>query len=183
MAPSLSELLERFRPAGAPGAPGRGRGEEPEDLRARELADVLAILERFDTEAAAIVAGAEREAADRVAEAARRAGVIRAELPDLLAQAAAGGGADDRDGSAPADGGTVAGIEAEAERTMEGLRRAAADDLPGMAAAVAAHVLDTVLDTGRGTALDTGDDPDPGEGTDGPDTGPDDDPERHRSRP
>lgn len=62
MGVQLSELLERIRPAGAPGAPSEGDRQRRRDDRAKELATIAAILADFELEADDVVAAARAEA-------------------------------------------------------------------------------------------------------------------------
>jgi F0F1-type ATP synthase membrane subunit b/b' len=85
--PQLRDFLDRFRPAGAPGAAARARG--PVD-RARELAaevvPVLTLLDDTRAECEQIVARARRDAAAIMAEARAEAAAISAD-GDQRAQA------------------------------------------------------------------------------------------------
>ncbi len=89
MAPRLSELLERIRPAGTPGAPTEGELQRRDARRAEETASVIEIVAGFEAEAEAAVAEA-RGIADRLLDDAhRRARMITGRLPDHLAVAEA----------------------------------------------------------------------------------------------
>ena len=85
----LSELLERVRPAGAPGAPTEGDLQRRDAAEAEELADLAAVLRAFDDEADGVVAAARTEAARIRSDAEQRASRIRVELPDRIAAAQA----------------------------------------------------------------------------------------------
>ena len=87
----LRDFLDRFRPAGAPGAASRAAvpADRSRELEA-ELLPVLALLGDTHTECAGIVAqardeagqivaAARAEAADSLAEAVRHAGAVRAQ--------------------------------------------------------------------------------------------------------
>ncbi len=95
----LSELLERIRPAGAPGAPSEGEQQRQEFDRLQEDADITEVLAGFEREATAIIAAANEQAKKLVGDAERRARQIRSELPAQLAtvQAAAAHANDERD--------------------------------------------------------------------------------------
>jgi hypothetical protein len=85
----LSELLERIRPAGTPGAPTEGELQRRDDRRAAEIKNITAILTSFETEADTIIATAQNEA-----ERVRSRGHIRAHetsaaVPDRMAVAEA----------------------------------------------------------------------------------------------
>ncbi len=88
MARRLSELLERIRPAGTPGAPADASSQR-EQAALDEIADVVALLADFETEADAVIADAHRQAATLRSDAARAAQRIRAEIPDRVAVAQA----------------------------------------------------------------------------------------------
>ena len=89
MAPRLSELLERIRPAGAPGAPTEGELQHRLDRRADEIATLTTVLASFEAEADAVVARARAEADRLRSEAQRRVHEIAASLPDRVAVAEA----------------------------------------------------------------------------------------------
>ena len=85
----LSELLERIRPAGAPGAPADARPQR-ERAALDEIAEIAALLVDFEAEADAVVAEAHEHAATIRAGAKRTAQEIRAGTPDRVAAARAG---------------------------------------------------------------------------------------------
>jgi len=152
VAPSLSELLERIRPAGAPGAPAKGGPGGRDEGRDRELADLVAVLAAFDEEAAAVVAEARRRADERRAEAALEAGAIRAGLADRLARAAV-----EPVDLGTGDGPSVAGIGLSARRQIERLRRSADAETPRLVREIVTHILETAFGedvdhAGRGPA-------------------------------
>jgi vacuolar-type H+-ATPase subunit H len=82
----LSELLERIRPAGTPGAAAEGapRDRQLTADEVAELAGALAVLER---EADQMLAAARVQAAKIIAEGERTARAVGADLPDRLAVA------------------------------------------------------------------------------------------------
>jgi hypothetical protein len=83
----LVDLLDRIRPAGAPGAlveEGTLRSEQAVEL---EVAELRRRLLEIDAEAAELVDAARRDAAEIVAEGARVARQRRAELADRVAVA------------------------------------------------------------------------------------------------
>jgi F0F1-type ATP synthase membrane subunit b/b' len=86
----LSDLLERIRPVGAPGAPTEGESRR-EQAETDELAELARVLASLDAEADAIVADARRRAEEVGDDGARRAAQLRAELADRVAVAGAGG--------------------------------------------------------------------------------------------
>lgn len=86
---TLSELLDRIRPTGAPGAPSEGEGQRDRDHREAELSSITALLVEFEAEADAVIAAARTEG-DRARSRGRtRAAEIRAAQPGRVAQAQA----------------------------------------------------------------------------------------------
>ncbi|HUY45429.1 MAG TPA: hypothetical protein VMV92_06845 [Streptosporangiaceae bacterium] len=86
--PQLRDFLDRFRPAGAPGAAARAAVpvDRSSELEA-ELAPVLALLDGVDAECARIVAQARREA-ERITGAAREEAAAQLGDADRRARAA-----------------------------------------------------------------------------------------------
>lgn len=117
MASRLSELLDRIRPAGTPGAPSDVISQRRQ-ATAGEIAELSMALSRFDDEADGIIADARVQADRARADAERRVEEIRADLPDRIAVAESSGlrsaddGIDDE----------VARVSAESEREIERLR-------------------------------------------------------------
>ena len=131
----LSELLDRIRPAGAPGTPAAAVPQR--DVVAREeTARVVDVLAEFEAEVDALLACARVEADAIAAEADRTARQIRNELPDRVAVARADV-ADDAE-RAHADAIARVGDDAEAEAATI---RAAAD-----AGAIAQRVIAVIWD-------------------------------------
>lgn len=85
----LSELLERIRPAGTPGAPTEGELERRDDRRAAEILTITAILTSFETEADAIIATARAEADQVRSRGHSRAHETATAMPDRMAVAEA----------------------------------------------------------------------------------------------
>lgn len=85
----LSELLERIRPAGAPGAPSEGERQRRRDDRATEIAHVEQLLARFEQAAQARIDEAREEEVRVRRRAQARMSQIRTSLPDRLAVEAA----------------------------------------------------------------------------------------------
>lgn len=85
----LSELLERIRPAGAPGAPTEGEVQRRDGRRASEIETIAAILSSFEEEADAIVAAAQDEAETIRSRGHSRVRDIAAALPERKAVAEA----------------------------------------------------------------------------------------------
>jgi len=86
---TLSELLERIRPTGTPGAPTEGEQQRRSEDRAAELVLVTAVLAKFEAEADEVVAIAELEAGTRLERARQEVRRIEATLPDRVASAGA----------------------------------------------------------------------------------------------
>lgn len=142
--PQLRDFLDRFRPAGAPGA--AARAAVPVDRRGEleaELGPVLALLDSVDAEcahmvaqaryeAARITAAAREEAAAQLRDADRRAAAVRAEAVQE-AQAAARGEA--------------AGAVARARREARQVRELAGQRTPALVSRAVALVRD--LGTGE----------------------------------
>lgn len=102
---ALSDLLQRLRPAGAPGgaAPVAVPAEE-EDAAAAELAPVFEALEAVVAECAAIRSSAERAAADEIARARHEAEALVADASSRApAERAAAAAKIHRSGDAAAD--------------------------------------------------------------------------------
>ena len=115
----LSDLLERIRPAGAPGASAEGEARHAQDIAQRDLAEVATALAKFAVEADEIVAVAQVDVAEIGREADRRVQEIRGGRADRLARASAAvaepsAGANDDDPSHIIDASRPA---AEHERT------------------------------------------------------------------
>ncbi len=87
----LSELLERIRPAGAPGAAAEGDEQHRRNILHAEIADITGVLDDFEREADQLVVTAHHEAEQIHRDGERRAEQIRASLPDRLAVARAAG--------------------------------------------------------------------------------------------
>jgi hypothetical protein len=87
----LSELLERIRPAGTPGAPTEGEQQREEYDRAHEIGEIAVVLAAFEAEADALIRSATTDAAELGRDAERQARQIRAAVPERIAtvQAAA----------------------------------------------------------------------------------------------
>jgi len=81
----LSELLERIRPAGTPGAPGEGEQQRERFDRSRETAEIAVALAAFEAEADAVIAAARMTATELGSDAERRAREIRSAVPGRIA--------------------------------------------------------------------------------------------------
>lgn len=84
---SLSELLERIRPAGAPGAPTEGEQQRLDSDRDAEMAAIAVVLAGFENEAEAVITAATSRGVQTRRDADDQARQIRARLPDQLASA------------------------------------------------------------------------------------------------
>ncbi|MEU0560342.1 hypothetical protein [Dactylosporangium sp. NPDC006015] len=144
---TLRQLLQRFRPAGPPGA--AGQAAVPADRVARaeeELRPVFSLLAAADAEAAAIRAEAEAAAAQR----RRRAGVA---AQRIVAAAHARAQRARAEAFAVARADTAHAMETvmdEAQRTAEALRARAWDRLDIAAPSIVSAALDEVYGAGRG---------------------------------
>ena len=83
----LSELLERIRPAGSPGAAAEDDEQHRRSILDAEIADLALTLAGFEQEAEQIVATAREEAEQLRRDGERRAERTRAGLADRLAVA------------------------------------------------------------------------------------------------
>jgi len=123
----LSELLERIRPAGTPGAAAEGDEQHRRNILQAEIADVAAVLDDFEREADELVVTAHHDAERIRRDGERRAEEIRAGLADRLAVARASGTeSDDSDAEREA-------IVEAARRDAERLRLDAATRIPALA--------------------------------------------------
>jgi len=121
--PALRDYLDRFRPAGAPGAGGTGvPADHSRELEA-ELTTVLALLDGVHAECADIVAKARRDA-ERMVAAARGEAAAVADDADRRARAARERAAWEVVAAARAEAvGTVAHAEKQALRVRERARQ------------------------------------------------------------
>ena len=81
----LSELLERIRPAGAPGAASEGEQQLRRENREKELADIIAALSHPEQTAADLLTKAQQRAELMQTETSRSIAKQRAALPEQLA--------------------------------------------------------------------------------------------------
>ncbi len=117
MAVRLSELLDRIRPAGAPGAPTDA--EPRRELAAsEETARLVRLLERLEADADELIADADRRAEAIRAEGRRAADAIRAERAERIAVTGAAA-AEHRERDTAA---AVAAIEADTGARVLALR-------------------------------------------------------------
>jgi len=124
----LSELLERIRPAGAPGAPTEGELQRRRDHRAGEIAPITAILASFEADAEALVTSAQAEADHLRSEGRRRTDEIRLGLADrvALAEAQAAQIFEERHGD------DTARLRGEAAQAIDHLNERADAEIPGL---------------------------------------------------
>jgi vacuolar-type H+-ATPase subunit H len=85
----LSELLERIRPAGSPGAAAEGEQQHRDAMVQDEIAEVARLLAEFEREADRVVDDARREADHLRQDGERRAHQILAGRADRVAVAEA----------------------------------------------------------------------------------------------
>jgi hypothetical protein len=81
----LSELLERIRPAGAPGAASEGEQQLRRENREKELADLIAALHHPEQAAADLLADTQQQVELLQTETSRSIAKQRADLPEQLA--------------------------------------------------------------------------------------------------
>ncbi len=113
----LSDLLERIRPAGAPGAATEATTQRERDA-GEEVDAVRAVVARFAQEAESMIAAAQADAARIRAEGEDHARKIAAQVPDRVAAAGAGAVAE----PGPADEAERARIAAVAADRIDGIR-------------------------------------------------------------
>jgi cell division septum initiation protein DivIVA len=143
---SLSELLERIRPAGAPGVAVDGE-QSPEQLAAAEIADLAELLRAAEAEADLTLSGAHRRAERIRDEADEQVRRIRDDLPSRVAAAHVAGAAlptRRRDAE-------LSRISDDTTREIDRLDTQAVTRLPLIVESVMAHIWD---------ALDIADEPD-----------------------
>lgn len=132
------DFLERFRPAGAPGAAGgAGVPADRAAMVAAELGPVLAQLDGVHQECEELIRAAEREAA-RIGEEARAASVSVAEESERQAAAARDESA--REVFARASAQVQAAAQAAAQRAV-GVRCLAMERMPGLVAKAVGRAL------------------------------------------
>jgi hypothetical protein len=132
--PRLSELLDRFRPAGSPGA-SVATGGTIGGVRPSELDAILVELRRYEVEATAAIDEAGVQAASVQKAAQDRAGRIRAGLPEACAAAQADAETRRRQALQSSLGDTT-----ESEREIQRLRTSAPERIGFVVAEVLAGV-------------------------------------------
>jgi hypothetical protein len=133
--PRLSELLDRFRPAGSPGA-SVATGGTIGGVRPSELDAILVELRRYEVEATAAIDEAGVQAASVQKAAQDRAGRIRAGLPEACAAAQADAETRRRQALQSSLGDT----STESEREIQRLRTSAPERIGFVVAEVLAGV-------------------------------------------
>lgn len=149
MPPRLSELLERIRPAGTPGAPTEGEEQRQQVDRAREVAGIAAVLAAFEQEADAVIAAATTRATKLVHDAEREARQIRAAVPDRMATARAAAVREHQ----RRDEAEQARLEAQIAAEVAHLESRAAERIPKLVAAASHAVWAIVGDDRRSRGL------------------------------
>lgn len=129
----LSDLLERIRPAGSPGAAAEGDEQHRRSILDAEIADIALTLADFEQEADRIVAAAREEAATLRRDGERRAERTRAGLADRLAVARAAGT-------------ETAQVDAERDAIVDAAHRDA-DHLRGQAEERFPALVETIVDS------------------------------------
>lgn len=148
----LSELLERLRPAGTPGAPTEGEQQRHRELREHEIAGVTVVLERFEADAEQVIATGRAEA-DRFREdGERQAARIRAQLPDRIAIARAHTTRDDEEFGHD----EIARVRHEAHAAIARIETDAQAQIPRLVDAVVATIWSTVNAATNDTARSPG---------------------------
>lgn len=136
----LSELLERLRPAGTPGAPTEGEQQRRHELREHEIAAVSAKLRTFEAGAEQVVAAGHAEAERLRSEGEQRVHAIRAQLPDRIAIARAEAVQQDEERGTS----EITDVERDAEQEIARIEAAADTQVPQLADAVVATLWSTL---------------------------------------
>lgn len=139
----LSELIERIRPAGSPGAAAEGAEQHDRALREAEIADLAQLLAEFERESDRLVEDARQDAHRIRRDGERRVDQIFAGRADRVARARAAGIDPDRD---DVERDTIAHT---ARREADRLRQDAAARLPEMATAIVASIWSVLPAEGR----------------------------------
>jgi cell division septum initiation protein DivIVA len=136
----LSELLERLRPAGTPGAPTEGEQQRRHELREHEIATVSSTLRGFEAEAERVVAAGRAEADRLRRDGERRAQLVEAQLPDRIAVARGEAVQHDKERG----DGEITTVKHDAERKIARIEADAESRVPQLADAVAATIWSTL---------------------------------------
>lgn len=145
----LSELLERLRPAGTPGAPTEGEQQRRHELREHEVAAVTTVLREFEAAADEVVAEGRAEAERIRRDGERRAHLVEAQLPDRIAIARADAVRlhDERGENEITD------VEQRARRDIARIEQQAAKRMPELADAVVAVIWSSLAPAPNGADL------------------------------
>lgn len=141
----LSELLERIRPAGAPGAPSEGELQQHLDRRAGEIAAITDLLDGFEAEAGAVADEARARAERLEAQSERRVREIVSGLPDRVAVAEARAARHLEE----ADRAEIQGIGSAADATIAHLRARGEDRIPQLVDEAIATIWSQVVSDAR----------------------------------
>ncbi len=142
----LSELLERLRPSGTPGAPTEGEQQRQREMQEHEIAAVNATLRAFEAEAEQVVARGRSEAERLRHDGERQAQLVRAQLPDRIAIARAAAVRQDEEHGA----GEVTDVERNAKRDIARIEAEAETRVPQLADAVVATIWSTLTPASEG---------------------------------
>ena len=136
----LSELLERLRPAGTPGAPTEGEQQRRHEQQEREIAALSLTLRGFEAEAEQLLAAAHAEADRLRSEGEQRVHAIRAQLPDRIAIARAEAAQQDEERGTS----EITDVERDAEQEIARIAAIADTQIPQLADAVVATIWSTL---------------------------------------
>ena len=136
--PSLRDFLNRFRPAGAPGAARAAVPVDQRRRRERELEPVLMLLDGLAAECAQLIAAAQRDAGEIMDAARSDAAAMAADAARQAADARGQSSADTLDAARA----QAAHFVAEAARQAAQARELARRRIPVLAAQAAALVRD-----------------------------------------
>jgi vacuolar-type H+-ATPase subunit H len=146
--PGLRDYLDRFRPAGAPGAGGTGvPADRTRELEA-ELTGVLSLLDDVHGECADMVARARRDA-ERIVATARGEAAALADSADQRARAARDEAAREVLAAARAE---AVGIVARADQQASRVRDRARQRIPGLASRAVSLVRGLATELGASAA-------------------------------
>ncbi len=137
----LSELLERLRPSGTPGAPTEGEQQRRHEQQEHEIAALTMTLRGFEAEADQLLAAGHAEADRLRSEGEQRAHAIRAQLPDRIAIARAEAVQQDEQ-RGPSE---ITDVERDAEQEIARIGAVADTRIPQLADAVVATIWSTLV--------------------------------------
>ena len=122
----LNKILERIRPAGAPGAVAEGERQRGRDQRAVELAGIAHVLAEFEAEADELLAEARTRCAQIRERGQQRARTVSSGLADRLAAVPVDAAHEYEDAGREHE----AAVLDETERTLAGLQARAEAEIP-----------------------------------------------------